>query len=193
MTSYYKDKLNILIGDKDNIFTTKIDNLNNIFTRSSYYSFLIPFLIISSIFIDVLLEYSISLNIGSLFYTINNGSYISYLIINSHFSILVFIIPIIIISIIYHFLTSYFLGNILTKRTLNIYSMLSIINSNSIFFIPIYQDIFILMSYFFFRGPMNLLEVMSCLNYCFNLYHIHYFNVILIIYILLIILLIMII
>ena len=32
------------------------------------------------------LEYSISLNIGTLFYTIDNGTYITYLIINEHFT-----------------------------------------------------------------------------------------------------------
>ncbi len=75
----------------------------NLFKQSLfYYSFLIPFLIISSIFLDILLEYSISLNIGTLFYTIDYGTYISYLIINEHFTIICVIIPIIIISILFY-------------------------------------------------------------------------------------------
>lgn len=61
-----------------------------------YHSFLIPFLIISSIILDIILEYSISLNIGTLFYTIDNGTIIAYLIINEHFTIVCVIIPIII-------------------------------------------------------------------------------------------------
>jgi NADH:ubiquinone oxidoreductase subunit 5 (subunit L)/multisubunit Na+/H+ antiporter MnhA subunit len=59
-----------------------------------YYSFVIPFLIISSILLDIILEYSISLNIGTLFYTIDNGTFITYFIINEHFTIIFIIIPI---------------------------------------------------------------------------------------------------
>jgi len=42
------------------------------------------------------------------------------------------------------------------------------------------------MSSYFIKGPINLLEVMSCLNYCYNLYHIHYFNILFITYLLLV-------
>jgi NADH-quinone oxidoreductase subunit L len=156
----------------------------NLFKQSLfYYSFLIPFLIISSIFLDILLEYSISLNIGTLFYTIDYGTYISYLIINEHFTIILILIPIIIIISISKFIYSILSNRLSTIFSFNIYYSFS---SNSTFFIPIYQDLFILMSSYFFKGPINLLEVMSCLNYCYNLYHIHYFNILFLIILLLI-------
>ena len=159
----------------------------NLFKQSLfYYSFLIPFLIISSIFLDILLEYSISLNIGSLFYTIDYGTYISYLIINEHFTIILILIPIIIIISISKFIYSILSFSYSISSNSLLISYYYSFSSNSTFFIPIYQDLFILMSSYFFKGPINLLEVMSCLNYCYNLYHIHYFNILFLIILLLI-------
>jgi NADH:ubiquinone oxidoreductase subunit 5 (subunit L)/multisubunit Na+/H+ antiporter MnhA subunit len=164
----------------------------NLFTQSHiYYSFLIPFLIISSILLDIILEYSISLNIGTLFYTIDNGTLITYLIINEHFTIICVIIPIIIISIFIDYLYNYYW--FITHSLMNCYCAITHLicanahlyysfSSNSTLSIPIYQDLFIFMSTYFIKGPINLLEVMSCLNYCYNLYHIHYFNILFIIY-----------
>jgi len=78
---------------------------------------------------------------------------------------------------------------IINRRIPNLIISIYIINYysysfsfNSSLSIPIYQDLFILMSSYFIKGPINLLEVMSCLNYCYNLYHIHYFNILFIIY-----------
>jgi NADH-ubiquinone oxidoreductase chain 5 len=159
-----------------------------------YYSFLIPFLIISSILLDIILEYSISLNIGTLFYTIDNGTLITYVIINEHFTIICVIIPIIIISIFIDYLYNWLwfithslmnCASLLLLRNYTFYSYAHLyysFSSNSTLSIPIYQDLFIFMSTYFIKGPINLLEVMSCLNYCYNLYHIHYFNILFIIY-----------
>lgn len=153
-----------------------------------YYSFVIPFLIISSILLDIILEYSISLNIGTLFYTIDNGTFITYFIINSHFTIIFIIIPILIISIYYSFnsLRIIFFNSFFLSYS---YSF----SSNSTLSLPIYQHLFILMSSYFIKGPINLLEVMSCLNYCYNLYHIHYFNILFITYLLLVFVLVLVI
>jgi hypothetical protein len=41
---------------------------------------------------------------------------------------------------------------------------------------PLHQDAFILLSSCFIKGPLNLLEVLSCCNCCYNLCHIHYYN-----------------
>jgi len=157
----------------------------NLFTQSHiYYSFLIPFLIISSILLDIILEYIISLHIGTLFYTIDNGTLITYLIINEHFTIICVIIPIIIISIFIDYLYNYYCQHyllLLPSRNAALFNYYSF-SSNSTLSIPIYQDLFIFMSTYFIKGPINLLEVMSCLNYCYNLYHIHYFNILFIIY-----------
>ena len=53
---------------------------------------------ISSIVLDILLEYSISLSCGPIHYMVDYGSYISYLTINEHFTIICLILPCIIIS-----------------------------------------------------------------------------------------------
>ena len=133
-------------------------SINLIKQSHIYYSFIILFLIISSIFLDIISEYSIS---GTQFYSID---YQTYLIINEHYTIICVIFNILIIS--------YYLNT--QNRNLTIHS---------IFKIPIYQDLFILISSYFIKGPINLLEVMSN---CHNLYHIHYFNIIFIIYLLLV-------
>ena len=66
----------------------------NLFKQSNiYHSFLIPFLILSTILLDIILEYTISLNNGTIYYTIDNGTI--YLIIDEHFNIICVIIPII--------------------------------------------------------------------------------------------------
>lgn len=39
-----------------------------------FYSFLIPFLVINSLLVDIILESGISLNIGSIFYVVDNGT-----------------------------------------------------------------------------------------------------------------------
>jgi NADH:ubiquinone oxidoreductase subunit 5 (subunit L)/multisubunit Na+/H+ antiporter MnhA subunit len=195
-----------------------------------YYSFLIPFLIISSIFLDIMLEYSISLNIGTLFYTIDNATIITYLVINYHFTIICIIIPILplpftkylwinkIRECLYYYSTALALIlpvrrngnrsisinriNANSTRSINIAALFRMLllmpllhyysfSSNSTLSIPIYQDLLIFMSSYFIKGPINLFEVMSCLNYCYNLYHIHYFNVVFIIYLLLVFLLVL--
>ena len=59
--------------------------------KSIFYSFIIPFLIISSLILDIILEYHINLNVGSIFYAVDRGTFITYIIINEHISIIIMI------------------------------------------------------------------------------------------------------
>lgn len=159
-------------------------SINLIKQSHIYYSFIILFSIISSIFLDIISEYSISLNVGTQFYSIDYQTYFTYIIINEHYTIICVFINVLITSFYYYYiLYYYYLFNSISSSFINIYNYNLTIHS--IFKIPIYQDLFILISSYFIKGPINLLEVMSCLNYCYNLYHIHYFNIIFIIYLLL--------
>ena len=164
--------------------------------KSIFYSFLIPFLIISSLILDIILEYHINLNVGSIFYAVDRGTFITYIIINEHISIIIMIWCVLIIS---NYVIAYNINNInQSNNYLNIIIIIIIIfiklfthSSNSCFQVPIYQELFLFMSSYFINGPINSLEVMSCLNYCYNLYHIHYFNILFIIYLLLVFVLIL--
>ncbi len=76
-------------------------SLFNYYSLFIYYSFIIPFLIISSLIIDIILEYSISLNFGTLFYTIDNSTFITYILINDHFSLSIVFLILLLLFIIY--------------------------------------------------------------------------------------------
>lgn len=143
------------------------------------YSFLLLFLVLSSLFIDIIIEYNITLTTGTLFVTVNYGTFIEYLIIDEHFSIAICIIIFILSLLSFHSLFSFIF--ILTT---------SILSYSSSLLVPYYQDLFILYSSTFIRGPINLLEVISSLNHSYNLYYIHYYNylfIILLFYIIIII------
>jgi hypothetical protein len=166
------------------------------------HSFIIPFLIVSSIFIDVALEYNINLNIGTLFYALDNGAVIAYLAIDEHFAIACLILPVVVASILidrftlslpfhsFHSVPFWHIHFVSFsspfRSSLPLHSTPFVTISNSTLSIPMYQDIFIFMSSCFTKGPINLLEVISCLNCCYNLHHIHYYNILFIIYFLLV-------
>ncbi len=76
----------------------------NLFKQSNiFYSFLIPFLILSSILLDIILEYSINLNVGTIFYAIDNGTFITYILINEHLAIIILLVCLSIIKLFHLF------------------------------------------------------------------------------------------
>jgi len=144
-----------------------------------YYSFIFLALIISSIFVDVIFEFSLSTIVGTQFYSIDHQANITYLIVSHHYTIICILINIVLI----------FYFSWITPLFITICSCHYQLSIHSRFEIPIYQDMFVLISSYFIKGPINMFEVLASLNYCYNIYHINHFNIIFIIYILLIILL----
>jgi len=131
-----------------------------------YYSFIILFLIISSILLDIISEYSISLNLGTQSYSID---YQTYIIINEHYTIICVLINSYIISCYIYFTLlnpAFFLSAVINN------------NNSYLFTLPSYQDLSIILSSYFIKGPINLLEVLA-LSFSS---HIHYFNTIFIAY-----------
>jgi hypothetical protein len=52
----------------------------------------------------------------------------------------------------------------------------STIGSNSSFYIPIYQDLLLILTSFFFTVNINLIEVLLGFNDILSVYHIHFFS-----------------
>jgi len=133
----------------------KVDHL-----LTSLYTFILPFLLLSSIFIDLFLDYS--LTFGSLFYTIDRCSVITPAAIDIHFAIIS--------------MACFLRFNSLIRSPI----------FQSSLALPFYQDLLLLMSLYFVKGPANLIEVLTCSNQCYNLWHVHYYNTLFLVWLLLI-------
>merc|ERR1712212_620781 len=105
-----------------------------------------------------------------------------------HYSILFLIISIIIILFIYCYFRYYFqikfsLELLKAIRSSYIYYMikcnsliLSSYFSNFTFFIPFFLDFFVIFSIFFFKGPINSIEVFIGFNFCYSILFINFFS-----------------
>ncbi len=153
--------------------------------------YIVPFLTISSILIDVCFTNLIF--IGAIFNSYNYWYLLSYSNqFTLHYSILFLIISIIIILFFYYYinffinssliiLTYYSLGNsdYLINRFLSFYFIYLIsysFFSNFTFFIPIYLDLFIIFTIFFFKGPINSIEVFTGFNLCYSILLFNFFS-----------------
>ena len=148
--------------------------------------YIVPFLTISSILIDICFYRLIF--IGAMFNSYNYWYLLSYSNqFTLHYSILFLIISIMIISLIYCFFRCYikfslyllilYLLWINVKLTIHLSLLiLSSFFSNSTFFIPIFLDFFIIFSIFFFKGPINSIEVFNSFNFCYSILFINFFS-----------------
>ena len=153
--------------------------------------YIVAFLTISSILIDVCFTNLIF--IGAIFNSYNYWYLLSYSNqFTLHYSILFLIISIIIIPLIYCYFSYYmrFIQFIL-QRLFSIifcyYSIWSIIRTafslfyysffnHFTFFIPIFLDFFLIFSIFFFKGPINSIEVFIGFNPCYSILFINFFS-----------------
>ena len=165
--------------------------------------YIVPFLTISSILIDVC--FSNLIFIGAIFNSYNYWYLLSYSNqFTLHYSILFLIISIIIILFFYYYIkfiinSSYlgfsfilsnyysairFLAFYLIVISLKIISypfgLINLISysffSNFTFFIPIYLDFFLIFSIFFFKGPINSIEVFTGFNLCYSILFYNFFS-----------------
>jgi len=145
--------------------------------------YIVPFLTISSILIDVCFTNLIF--IGAIFNSYNYWYLLSYSNqFTLHYSILFLIISIIIIPLNYYYFIYYMSGtDIDIESSSIIFSCLSIhlsslilssFFSNFTFFIPIFLDFFLIFSIFFFKGPINSIEVFTGFNSCYSILFINF-------------------
>ena len=132
--------------------------------------YIVPFLTISSILIDVCFTNLIF--IGAIFNSYNYWYLLSYSNqFTLHYSILFLIISIIIIPLIYCYF-SYYIKIISALSSL----ILSSFFYHFTFFIPIFLDFFLIFSIFFFKGPINSIEVFIGFNPCYSILFINFFS-----------------
>ena len=132
--------------------------------------YIVPFLTISSILIDVC--FSNLIFIGAIFNSYNYWYLLSYSNqFTLHYSILFLIISIIIIPLIYCYF-SYYIKIISALSSL----ILSSFFYHFTFFIPIFLDFFLIFSIFFFKGPINSIEVFIGFNPCYSILFINFFS-----------------
>ena len=156
--------------------------------------YIVPFLTISSILIDVCFINLIF--IGAIFNSYNYWYLLSYSNqFTLHYSILLLIIFILIILFIHYYFRCYWLTNgnvavnIILYPLVNKEELLIIIKgyylsrlilssffSNFTFFIPIFLDFFLIFSTFFFKGPINSIEVFTGFNPCYSILFINFFS-----------------
>ena len=162
------------------------------------FSFIVPFLTISSILIDVC--FSNLIFIGAIFNQYNYWYLLSYS--NQyllHYSILLYIILVIIPLLIDMFL--YYLEILKIDLSITLFScnftyftlhaLLSVIYRylyttyyfilysyfyNFTFFIPIFSDSFLIFSIFFFKGFINGIEVIISFNLCYSMWLLNFFS-----------------
>jgi len=152
--------------------------------------YIVPFLTISSITIDVCFNNLIF--IGAIFNSYNYWYLLSYSNqFTLHYSIVFLIISIIIILLFFYWIQilliidsdpinqSYimFLSSISGSISLLVLILYSFF-SNFTFFIPIYLDFFNIFSIFFFKGPINVIEVFTGFNLCTSMLFINFFSLI---------------
>lgn len=137
-----------------------------LFIAASVYSFIYPFLTITSILIDQSLDLLVVFSSGTLFYLCDHSSSYCFLIFNSiiYFSF-IFLLTYLLVCILFCYQLSSLL--IIPK---------SIIGSSCSFFIPIYQDLLLILSCHFFRAQINLIEVIIGFECNYSLYHVHLFS-----------------
>jgi len=119
-------------------------------------SFILPWLTISSIFIDQSLEYFFSISCSLIYYSIDFSSLLSMDCILD-FSLVFFIFVILIILSFIRFFLLYF------DCYFRLF-MIFICSRSSTFFVLPFQYFFLLYSCFFFKGPIHLIEVYTGLN-----------------------------
>jgi len=126
-------------------------------TYSSSQSTSFVILILNSLLIDESLEYCFALSAFTLFYISDYESIFTYSISNSYFSIIIWIA--------YLFIYCYF----------SVYILKDSFSSFQTFYIPFFQDTFLLFSSFFFKGPIYWIEALIS-NNNINWYYCHYFS-----------------
>ena len=165
--------------------------------------YIVPFLTISSILIDVCFTNVIF--IGTIFNSYNYWYLLSYSNqFTLHYSILFLIISIIIIVFFYYYINCYILdfkgrssfiywlhGDRLFISTSStnssiinpLYSLIHLFNlisisffSNFTFFIPIFLDFFLIFSIFFFKYIINSIEVFTGFNPCYSIFFYNFFS-----------------
>jgi len=146
---------------------------------------LVPFLTISSILIDLCLTNLIF--IGAIFNSYNYWYLLSYSNqFTLHYSILFLIITIIIILFSNYYIYLSYISYYWFLRYWLFICLYSFF-SNFTFFIPIFLDFFIIFSIFFFKGPINSIELFLSYNFCFSFLFIHFnqllFNIQLLVFI----------
>ena len=156
----------------------------------NHMGYIVPFLTISSILIDICFTNLIF--IGAMFNSYNYWYLLSYSNqFTLHYSILFLIISVIFIYyfnyifrllFLYLFMPSYW-WVVYYRNSLIIYPIhypyyiiLSSFFSNYSFFIPIFLDYFIILSIFFFKGPINSIEVFTSFNFCYSMLFINFFS-----------------
>ncbi len=139
--------------------------------------YIVPFLTISSILIDVCFTNVIF--IGVIFNSYNYWYLLSYSTqLSLHYSILFLIISIIIIVFFYYYIKCYIkLAELIVFIPVANYSLILNYNlisysffSNFSFFIPIFLDFFLILSIFFFKYIINSIEVFTGFNPCYGIF-----------------------
>ena len=152
--------------------------------------YIIPFLTISSILIDVCFTNVIL--IGVIFNSYNYWYLLSYSNhFTLHYSILFLIISIIIIVFFYYYISYYIKADLYIKFTSSTmrsiisyhYSLIHLFNlipvgffSNFTFFIPIFLDFFLIFSIFFFKYIINSIEVFTGFIPCISIFFYNFFS-----------------
>lgn len=128
--------------------------------------FIYPFLTITSIIIDQSFDLLIVFSSGTLFYLCDHSSLLCFMVFNS------------IIYFSFIFLLSYFIVIIILYSLLSSLLIIpySIIGSNTSFYIPIYQDGLLILSSYFFKAIINLIEVIIGFDCNYSLYHVHFIS-----------------
>ena len=146
--------------------------------------YIVPFLTISSILIDI--SFTNLIFIGAMFNSYNSWYLLSLpSSFTLHYSILFLIISVILYSLISCYFRCYIkfslyvliLYLLCTNVKLTIHLSLLILSSffsNSTFFIPIFLDFFIIFLIFFFKGPINSIEVFTSFNSCYSILFINF-------------------
>lgn len=125
-----------------------------------------PFLTITSIVIDQSIHVLMLFSSGSLFYLCDHSSLLCFLVYNSiiYFSFIFVLTYLLVIILCYSIRVSF--GII----------PLEIIGSHSSFYIPIYQDILLLLSCYFFKVVINLIECVIGVDSHYSLYHLNFIS-----------------
>ena len=115
-----------------------------------------------SLLMDESLEYCFSLSSFTLFYISDYESIFSYTISNSYFSIIIWI-------------GCLFCSVTLRSTPVHNHTLVLILEDFQTFYIPFFQDTFLLFSSYFFKGPIYWIE-MFIGNNNINWYYCHYFS-----------------
>ena len=124
---------------------------------SLYYSVLFLFIILICIFLDQLIYNCLLLD--SIFINYYNESLLCYYFSYSlHYSLLFFILFFFILFFLFYFIFYFnsFSFNILIRTLFNSFSFL--------FFIPLFQNYFLFFNSYFFKGYINLIEIINGIN-----------------------------